>query len=68
MGMNLLSAVCRPQVHKICGVPEADVLDDVLHLLHGGDPVAGPVKSHVRKGNRLRKNVNQTMVNNKKQE
>ncbi len=39
----------------ISGVPETDVLDDALHLLHGGDPVAGPVKSHVRKGDRLRK-------------
>ncbi len=39
----------------VSGVPEADVLDDSLHLLHGGDPVAGPVKSHVRKGDRLRK-------------
>ena len=34
-------------------VPEGDGFDDGLDLLHGGDPLAGPVEPQVREGNRL---------------
>ena len=43
-------------------LPEVELLDDGLHLLHGRDPVAGPVKPHVGEGDRLQAEDKRLMV------